>query len=68
MLKFDILRVPSIQIPTKKGLNLCFVKQTSPMNTFDGTFANYIEVQKKEKNTQNFEILHTKGTSHTISD
>jgi hypothetical protein len=30
ILKFDILRVPPIQISTKKGWNLSFVKEISP--------------------------------------
>jgi hypothetical protein len=30
ILKFDILRVTAIQIPTKKGSTLSFVKQISP--------------------------------------
>jgi hypothetical protein len=29
-LKFDILRIPPIQIPTKKGQTLSFVKKISP--------------------------------------
>jgi hypothetical protein len=44
-LKFGYLRVPPIQIPTKKGL----VKQISPYNKADGTFGNYNGVQKPGK-------------------
>jgi hypothetical protein len=57
--KFDILRVPPIQIPTKKVKNLSLVKQISPYNKADGIFGNYNGVQKPGKIPRNlkFDIL-----------
>jgi hypothetical protein len=37
ILKFDILRVPSIQISPKKGKNLVFCSANFTVNQFDGT-------------------------------
>jgi hypothetical protein len=48
-LEFDILRVPPIQIPTKKVKILKFGKQISPSNTSDGIFGNYIGGHKPKK-------------------
>jgi hypothetical protein len=45
--KFEILRVPCIQIPTMKGWNLSFDKQISTKNKSDGIFDNYLRVLKQ---------------------
>jgi hypothetical protein len=49
VLKFHILRVPPIQIPTKKISTLSFVKQITLLITSDGTFGIYFGVQEPEK-------------------
>jgi hypothetical protein len=45
-----------VQILTKKGLNLSFVKQISPWNPSDGTFELFWGPGKFSKNTRNFKI------------
>jgi hypothetical protein len=62
--KFDILRVPCIQIATKKGKNLSLVKPISPWNKANGTFGNYNGVQKPGKYSE-FENLTSLGYPHT---
>jgi hypothetical protein len=59
ILKFGVLRVPPIQILTKKDSSLCFVKKISPWNKSEGTFANYIWVQdqKHKLKVLKFDIL-----------
>jgi hypothetical protein len=47
-LEFDKLRVPPIQISTKKGQNLCFVKKFLPKIKSDGIFGNCVRVQEQK--------------------
>jgi hypothetical protein len=52
--KFYILRVLSIRIPTKKDLNLCFVRKISLCNKSDGTFGNCAVVQEQKNVSSEF--------------
>jgi hypothetical protein len=59
ILKFDILRVPPIQIPPKKGKNLEFCSANFTANQFDGTISNNFGVQEHKNKLRilNFNIL-----------
>jgi hypothetical protein len=48
-LKFDILRVPPIQISPKKGKKLEFCKANFPVEQILWHVVNYIKVQEPEK-------------------
>jgi hypothetical protein len=79
--KFDVLRVPPIQIPTKKGLNMSSYK-FHPRTKLTALLVTKMMPKNQEKyskfyiprgletrkNTQNLEILHPKVTLHTNCD
>jgi hypothetical protein len=59
ILKFDILRVPSIQIPPKKGKNLEFCSANFTVEQMMPIFGNYFGVREPEKRLKilKFDIL-----------
>jgi hypothetical protein len=68
ILKFYILRVPSIQILPKKGKNFEFKSANFTVNQFDAPIGDNFGVKEHKNKLRILKFSHPKDIPHTNSD